>query len=290
MAVTSTARPPATSTDSAPVTNPNVRKGVNGDAQTSSADLTAATPPNIVFQRTKQKKGRKERKQAAQQDSEDVQRPAIVTTSKKNGTTSTADSLLFQRLAHDMTNGLMNARNLKAPTESLDLVNRLSFAALKSTTTTNFTTTTTTTTTELNVVLEKEVGAVPRDRCMRRTPKTHSGDSDSDSENAENGRTAFTHVSNQATKLNHLLPSYQVTSYAARKEDLIMTSRRSPNTFTLGDFAALAALESLAERYGRVSHMGILDPSYTFFINQARTAALYYKGKASLYQPLCWHD
>ena len=282
MAVTSTPPPPlATSTDGVPLTNSGIWEAVNDGAQMKSTNFTAHTPPNVMPQRTKQKKAKNERKQTAQQDSEDVQRPATMTASKKNAAPSTADTLLFQRLAHDMTDALMNAGNLKDPTESLDLMKRLSSAALKSTITTNVTTTTTTTT-ELNVVLEKEVTAVPRDRCTRRTPKTYSSDSDSGSENTENETTAFTHISNQATKVGHLLPSYQVASYAARKVNLMTASRRSPNTFTLGDFAALAALESLAERYGRVSHMGILDPSYTFFINQARTAALYYKSKASL--------
>jgi lysylphosphatidylglycerol synthetase-like protein (DUF2156 family) len=49
------------------------------------------------------------------------------------------------------------------------------------------------------------------------------------------------------------------------------------NVFHLNDFAALAALKELISRYGRVSHMGILDPSYTFFLTTDRRAALYYK-------------
>jgi len=48
-------------------------------------------------------------------------------------------------------------------------------------------------------------------------------------------------------------------------------------TFDLNDFTALASLEDLICRYGRVSHMGILDKSYTFFITKDRKAALYYK-------------
>jgi len=49
------------------------------------------------------------------------------------------------------------------------------------------------------------------------------------------------------------------------------------NVFYLNDFAALATLEELISCYGRVSHMGILDPSYTFFLTTDRRAALYYK-------------
>jgi hypothetical protein len=61
--------------------------------------------------------------------------------------------------------------------------------------------------------------------------------------------------------------------------------------FDLNDFAALAALEGLIERYGRVSHMGILDSSYTFFVTEDRKAALYYKVKDKIAvvggDPLC---
>ncbi|KAJ9651552.1 hypothetical protein H2198_009168 [Neophaeococcomyces mojaviensis] len=62
-------------------------------------------------------------------------------------------------------------------------------------------------------------------------------------------------------------------------------------TFKLDHFAALAALNSLIEKHGRISHMGILDPSYSFFMNQARDAALYYKIKNKIAvvggNPLC---
>ncbi|KAH6666608.1 hypothetical protein B0J14DRAFT_603998 [Halenospora varia] len=61
--------------------------------------------------------------------------------------------------------------------------------------------------------------------------------------------------------------------------------------FDLNDFAALAALQDLICRYGRVSHMGILDKSYTFFITKDRRAALYYKVKNKVAvvggDPLC---
>ncbi|GAD99070.1 conserved hypothetical protein [Paecilomyces variotii No. 5] len=46
---------------------------------------------------------------------------------------------------------------------------------------------------------------------------------------------------------------------------------------TIDEFATIPALESLLVRYGSVSHMGILDKSYRFFINGTRTAALYFK-------------
>jgi hypothetical protein len=63
------------------------------------------------------------------------------------------------------------------------------------------------------------------------------------------------------------------------------------NIFDLDDFAALSALEELIGSYGRVSHMGILDKSYTFFITEDRKAALYYKVKDKIAvvggDPLC---
>lgn len=64
--------------------------------------------------------------------------------------------------------------------------------------------------------------------------------------------------------------------------------------YDLNDFTALASLQDLISRYGRVSHMGILDKSYTFFITKDRTAALYYKIKSKVAvvggDPLCPPD
>jgi hypothetical protein len=61
--------------------------------------------------------------------------------------------------------------------------------------------------------------------------------------------------------------------------------------FTLEDFAAMKALERLFVQYGRVSHMGILDKSYSFFINKSHTAALYFKVRNGIAivagDPLC---
>jgi hypothetical protein len=51
------------------------------------------------------------------------------------------------------------------------------------------------------------------------------------------------------------------------------------NIFTLGDFAAVDAISMLTDSYGRVSHMGILDGSYSFFVSSALDAALCFKVK-----------
>lgn len=262
--------------------------------ETSKATLS----PNLSHPQ-KSKKSKKQQKRATQQENEGVQRQNDTTTSKKNSTAITANTLLFQRLAHDMTERLMNPSHVNPPTESLDLVNMLSSAALPSTTTTNVTTTTTTeTTTELRVIMETEVSGIQHHDCARRTPISSSleclDDSTSEEDSIQNDKSAFGHIPTSATKLSRCLPSYQTSSYNTRKANLVAASRRSLNTFTLGDFAAIAALESLAERFGRVSHMGILDPSYTFFINQERSAALYYKVKNNVAvvggDPLCEHE
>jgi hypothetical protein len=258
--------------------------------ETSKASLL----PNLSHPQ-KSKKSKKQQKPATQQENEGVQRQNDTTTSS---TATTANTLLFQRLAQDMTKRLMKPGHVNPPTESLDLVNRLSSAALSSTTTTNVTTTTTTeTTTELRVMVETELSGIPRHDCARRTPISPSLECLDDSTSEEDSilnKSAFGHISTSATKLSHCLPSYQISSYNTRKANLVAASRRSPNTFTLGDFAAIAALKSLAERFGRVSHMGILDPSYTFFITQERSAALYYKVKNNVAvvggDPLCEHE
>jgi Phosphatidylglycerol lysyltransferase, C-terminal len=258
-------------------------------------ETSTSTPSPTQPHPKKTKKAKKERKHATSEEGQDVQGLPATNLSKKNATPSTADRLLFQRLAHDMANGLTNAGRISTATESLDLVQRLSSAALTSTTTTNVTTTTTT---ELTVIMEKDTTSLPPDSRAKggrvRSALNHLVDSDSE-DGIEDEKSTFGHLSTQATRFSHFLPSHlpshRSAAYTARRVELVTASRRSPNTFTLGDFAAIAALESLAERYGRISHMGILDPSYTFFINQARTAALYYKVKNNVAvvggDPLC---
>ncbi|KAF8859050.1 hypothetical protein BDZ45DRAFT_650686 [Acephala macrosclerotiorum] len=63
------------------------------------------------------------------------------------------------------------------------------------------------------------------------------------------------------------------------------------NVFTLSDFAIVDAIRNLSDRYGRVSHMGILDGSYSFFVTRALDAALYFKVKDNICfvggDPLC---
>lgn len=49
------------------------------------------------------------------------------------------------------------------------------------------------------------------------------------------------------------------------------------SSYNLRDFAALDVIETLLSRHGTASHMGVRDPSYTFFVNESRTGALCYK-------------
>ncbi|OQE23045.1 hypothetical protein PENSTE_c009G06570 [Penicillium steckii] len=62
-------------------------------------------------------------------------------------------------------------------------------------------------------------------------------------------------------------------------KSLHQTQSNTPqgNVFSLNDFSTMIAIQRLAAAYGCVAHMGILDHSYRFFVNKARTAALSFK-------------
>lgn len=61
--------------------------------------------------------------------------------------------------------------------------------------------------------------------------------------------------------------------------------------FGLNDFKTITAIQQIAALHGRVAHMGILDHSYRFFVNKARTAALSFKPRNGVAviggDPLC---
>jgi lysylphosphatidylglycerol synthetase-like protein (DUF2156 family) len=67
--------------------------------------------------------------------------------------------------------------------------------------------------------------------------------------------------------------------------------KKGGHVFNLDDFSAIAALETLVDQYGKVSHMGILDKSYSFFVTTKRDAALYFKVRDKIAvvggDPLC---
>ncbi|KAJ5899881.1 hypothetical protein N7495_004625 [Penicillium taxi] len=54
-------------------------------------------------------------------------------------------------------------------------------------------------------------------------------------------------------------------------------ARQPGDVCSLGDFSTTAAILRLTGQYGRVAHMGILDHSYRFFVNQEQTAALSFR-------------
>ena len=103
----------------------------------------------------------------------------------------------------------------------------------------------------------------------------------------EEERTASQHFSMSLTTVS--LDSASISSL----DDTPATPKRKTNinTFTLHDFTAISALGSLVERFGRVSHMGVLDPSYSFFLTKDHQAALYYKVRNNVAvvggDPLC---
>ncbi|KAJ5591833.1 uncharacterized protein N7459_002202 [Penicillium hispanicum] len=54
-------------------------------------------------------------------------------------------------------------------------------------------------------------------------------------------------------------------------------SPQQGGVFSLDELSTMTAIQRLTTQYGRVAHMGILDPSYRFFVNETRTAALSFK-------------
>ena len=76
-------------------------------------------------------------------------------------------------------------------------------------------------------------------------------------------------------------PSSSESSLDVKRPDLgtpiKQKYRTNANVFTLDDVPTIEIIRRLAEQYGRISHMGILDRSYSIFLNNARTAALSFK-------------
>ncbi|KAJ5156589.1 hypothetical protein N7492_009392 [Penicillium capsulatum] len=62
-----------------------------------------------------------------------------------------------------------------------------------------------------------------------------------------------------------------------RHDEPLDADPHQADVFSLGDFSTMTAIQSLTAQYGRVAHMGILDHSYRFFVNKARSGALSFK-------------
>ncbi|KAJ5593153.1 hypothetical protein N7537_010057 [Penicillium hordei] len=71
-------------------------------------------------------------------------------------------------------------------------------------------------------------------------------------------------------------------------------SRDQDGVYGLDDFETITAIQEIAALHGRVAHMGILDHSYRFFVNKARTGALSFKPQNGVLviggDPLCNKD
>ena len=104
----------------------------------------------------------------------------------------------------------------------------------------------------------------------------------------------FARKSDLAALSKHLITICHLSTLISRHRNLLAVGKHGPDTFTLDDIYSMEALDSLVERYSRVSHMVILDKSYTFFLSRARDAALYFKVKDKVAvvggDPLCGPD
>ncbi|KAJ5766338.1 uncharacterized protein N7511_003954 [Penicillium nucicola] len=99
-------------------------------------------------------------------------------------------------------------------------------------------------------------------------------------------RTASGSLSTPATSVDSNEPP-QIVHSLERPADLPDAKPITPRSkqhqpekadvFSLDDFTTMTAIERLAAYHGRVAHMGILDRSYRFFVNKARTAAVSFK-------------
>ncbi|TVY59625.1 hypothetical protein LSUE1_G009427 [Lachnellula suecica] len=160
-----------------------------------------------------------------------------------------------EKIGSDLANGLV--KDPKSLKQSLNLIDRVTFVKLPTATKTNPTTNT-------NTTLEEELSIL-----SPRTPTQSEIQSRSSDEFGSASSVEFS------------------TADAAHNKQ----HKKARQVFDLNDFTALASLQELIGRHGRVSHMGILDPSYTFFITKDRTAALYYKVKNKIAvvggDPLC---
>lgn len=60
-------------------------------------------------------------------------------------------------------------------------------------------------------------------------------------------------------------------------KDPSVNANLKDSLYTLDDFKRLEAINNLIARYGSVSHMSVRDPSYSFWLNKTRTAAVHFK-------------
>lgn len=102
----------------------------------------------------------------------------------------------------------------------------------------------------------------------RKPPGTSSGD-ERGSTSSDSSRTLVDRTLDSEASSDNSRPC----SVRATKSD----HSKHAGVVTLDDLSTMEAVERLAAHHGRVSHMGMLDRSYSFFVNTARTGALSFK-------------
>lgn len=86
-------------------------------------------------------------------------------------------------------------------------------------------------------------------------------------------------------------PDHHLRTHVKQPTPVKPKYRQHESIVTLDDFATMDTIKRLAADYGRINHMGVLDRSYSFFMNKAGSAALSFKveNKVAVVQgdPLC---
>lgn len=94
-------------------------------------------------------------------------------------------------------------------------------------------------------------------------------------------------------------PTFETTTRLDRPSSTtskMCAKYRTPGkVFCLDEMSAFSQVETLVERFGKVSHMGVLDSSYSLFLTESRVSGLLFKvydGVAVVSgDPLCeWHQ
>lgn len=101
--------------------------------------------------------------------------------------------------------------------------------------------------------------------------------------------------SSSTTQVDHTSqPSLGQSRQSCIDSKLKPKYRRPGEVFCLDEVSTYTYLEKLVRHYGKVSHMGVLDSSYSLFLNKAKDGALLFKIYDSVAivsgDPLCeWH-
>jgi Phosphatidylglycerol lysyltransferase, C-terminal len=177
--------------------------------------------------------------------------------------TKPAEEKLTERLSRELTNELGKITHCDDFSDLLETLTCARYGVASTTTTSTTPTSTFTTTTVAELTKTASGGSSGRE-------------SQETKANYEEGRVMFTLDTISASKENRTIQAKY---------------KKGGSIFTLEEFSAVAALEALIDQFGRVSHMGILDRSYSFFVTNKRDAALCFKVKDKVAvvggDPLC---